>query len=205
MLTKEELVKIGVNVDNLTYPNGEMNVIVQCFGFSEEDIENNERTELSPDIYHPRKNSVWSCSYNGDNIPFANKEEKEDVLNHILNAVDNLKEFYSKRGISFIWGLNTYMELIGETKKYQRIYDIKTFELALILHCISCLRQIDLHKLNCLVYNIDYRVYRVKLETSKEAMTYKECQKHFFKSFSDMLSGQSYDERWWIKNLKSIR
>ena len=130
---------------------------------------------------------------------------EEDVLNHILNAVDNLKEFYSKRGISFIWGLNTYMELIGETKKYQRIYDIKTFELALILHCISCLRQIDLHKLNCLVYNIDYRVYRVKLETSKEAMTYKECQKHFFKSFSDMLSGQSYDEQWWIKNLKSIR
>lgn len=91
MLTKEELVKIGVNVDNLTYPNGEMNVIVQCFGFSEEDIENNEHTELSPDIYHPRKNSVWSCGCNGDNIPFANKEEKEDWVKHLKDSAERLK------------------------------------------------------------------------------------------------------------------
>ena len=30
MLTKEELIKIGVNPDNMTYPMGEMNVIVSA-------------------------------------------------------------------------------------------------------------------------------------------------------------------------------
>lgn len=59
MLTKDELIKICVNPDNLIYPMGEMNIIVQSFGFDEETIQSikdeDDIVEVSPDIYHPRK------------------------------------------------------------------------------------------------------------------------------------------------------
>ena len=66
MLTREELIGIGMNPDNMTYPRGEMNIIVQCFGYEygifinedgEEVVIDNEHpvTEVHPDIYQPRK------------------------------------------------------------------------------------------------------------------------------------------------------
>ena len=42
MLTREELIEIGVNPDNMTYPMGEMNVIVQCFGYEDGTFMNEE-------------------------------------------------------------------------------------------------------------------------------------------------------------------
>ena len=89
MLSKDELIAIGVNPDNLKYPSGELNVIVQRFGCAEEDVE--ELTELSPDIYHPRKNSVWSCGCQGDDIPFETQEEKEDWVKHLRDSAERLK------------------------------------------------------------------------------------------------------------------
>lgn len=103
MLSKDELIKIGVNPDNLNYPNGEMNVIVQCFG-----CENDEgtvtgydkeldkdvqvpMTEVSPDIYHPRKNSVWSCGCQGDDIPIEAEEDKKDWVMHLRVSAERLK------------------------------------------------------------------------------------------------------------------
>lgn len=130
---------------------------------------------------------------------------EEEVLNHVLNAVDRLKEVYSKNGIAFIHGLNSYLELIEGSKRYQRLYDIKTFELAMILYCLSCLRQLDLRGINCIVYNIDYRLYKIKIRYSEESMTYKECQNKFREAFKDMLSTGSYEYQWWIKDLKLIR
>ena len=96
MLTKEELIKIGVNPENLTYPQGEMNVIVQCFGFDDETIqsikdEGEEVVEVSPDIYHPRKNSVWSCGCKGDNILIETEDEKEDWVKHLRDSAERLK------------------------------------------------------------------------------------------------------------------
>ena len=60
-MTKEELLALGINVDDLNYPNGEMNVIVQCFGQSTDENERKEEPLARPDIYQPRRNEVWSC------------------------------------------------------------------------------------------------------------------------------------------------
>ena len=89
MLTKDELIKIGVNPDNLNYPNGEMSIIVQCFGVEEKNLDS--LTELAPDIYHPRKNDVWSCGCQGDCVPFSNEEEKADWVLHLKDSAERLK------------------------------------------------------------------------------------------------------------------
>lgn len=95
MLSNDELIKIGVNLDNLTYPMGEMNIIVQCYGFDDETIQEikdkDDIIEVAPDIYHPRKNSVWSCGCQGDNIPIETEDEKEDWVKHLRDSADRLK------------------------------------------------------------------------------------------------------------------
>lgn len=103
MLSKDELIKIGVNPDNLNYPNGEMNVIVQCFGCEndegtvtgyDEELDKDVQvpmTEVSPDIYHPRKNSVWSCGCQGDDIPIESEEDKKDWVMHLRDSAERLK------------------------------------------------------------------------------------------------------------------
>ena len=97
MLTREELIEIGVNPDNMTYPLGEMNVIVQCFGSedgTEEDYETGEKrqiTEVYPDIYMPRKNSVWSCSCQGYSPSIETEEDKKDWCAHLRDSAERLK------------------------------------------------------------------------------------------------------------------
>ena len=53
MLTKEELIEIGVNPDNMTYPMGEMNVIVQCFGYKGGRFINEDGEDVAIDDKHP--------------------------------------------------------------------------------------------------------------------------------------------------------
>lgn len=97
MLTREQLVEIGVNPDNMTYPMGEMNVIVQCFGSedgTEEDYETGEKhqiTEVYPDIYQPRKNRVWSCGCQGDSPSIETEEDKKDWCAHLRDSAERLK------------------------------------------------------------------------------------------------------------------
>ena len=95
MLTREELIEIGVNPDNMTYPDGEMNIIVQCFGY-EDGLQENYATgekgpikEVYPDIYHPRRNSVYMCT-DGD-VPFETEEEKKDWVAHLRDSAERLK------------------------------------------------------------------------------------------------------------------
>jgi hypothetical protein len=94
MLTREELIGIGVNPDNMTYPNGEMNVIVQCFGtedgmYEDEMGERHPITELYPDIYHPRKDEVYMCG-KGD-LPFETDEDRRDWVAHLRDSAERLK------------------------------------------------------------------------------------------------------------------
>lgn len=102
MLTREELIKIGVNPDNMTYPRGEMNIIVQCFGYEhgifinedgEEVVIDNEHpvTEVHPDIYQPRKNCVWSCACQDDFCSIKTKEDKKDWCAHLRDSAERLK------------------------------------------------------------------------------------------------------------------
>ena len=99
MLTKEELISIGVNPDNLVYPNGEMNIIVQQFGY-----ENGTRTvynpdtdkedevpldHMCPDIYQPRRNGVWNAMEN--EIPFETDEEKADYAKWLRDSAERHK------------------------------------------------------------------------------------------------------------------
>lgn len=96
MLTKEELIKIGVNPENLKHPMGELNIIVQNFGFSDREIKENEIdiktiTEMRPDIYHPRKNSVWSCACLGYNVAFSTDEDKKKFVIHLRDSAERLK------------------------------------------------------------------------------------------------------------------
>ena len=90
-MTKDELMQKGINVDDLTYPHGEMNIIVQCFGQSKNESERNEDPLVNPDIYHPRKNSVWSCACQGDGIYLNTNEDKEDYIRHLKDSVGRLR------------------------------------------------------------------------------------------------------------------
>lgn len=88
MLTKKQLIEIGVNPDNMKYPMGELNVIVQCFGFeNEEDFDG----EVLPDVYHPRKNRVWSCGCQGDGFNLKDEESKKNYVVHLRDSVERLK------------------------------------------------------------------------------------------------------------------
>ena len=89
-LTREQLIEIGVNPDNL-YDGGEMNIIVQSFGMSNEKIEKGD-LKIYPDIYHPRKNSVWSCGCAGEPLAdFTNQEQKEEYVKHLKDSAERLK------------------------------------------------------------------------------------------------------------------
>lgn len=90
-LSKEKLIEIGVNPDNLNYLFGEMNIIVQLPGFENGKDCGKEITQLYPDIYQPRKNLVWSCQMSGDEIKFSKEEEKKDFVRHLRDSAERLK------------------------------------------------------------------------------------------------------------------
>ena len=117
MLTKKELVAIGVNPDNLTYPHGEMNVIVQQFGYengmaTDYDYETDSNvdvpvtklypyvyqprknlpvTKLYPDVYQPRRNRIWSCGCENDYIPFETDKDKSDYAKWLRDSAERHK------------------------------------------------------------------------------------------------------------------
>ena len=85
--TKEELIELGINYDNMNYPCGEMNVIVQWFGSSKEDVENEGYSRrATPDIYMPRKNRTWE----GD-IDLSNEDDRKDFIKHLRDSAERLK------------------------------------------------------------------------------------------------------------------
>ena len=92
VLTAEQLIEIGVNPDNLKHPNGEMNIIVQLFGSEDGlDEDGNKFIQVNPDVYHPRKNSVWSCGCQGSG-PFIDTEEgKRKFVVHLRDSAERLK------------------------------------------------------------------------------------------------------------------
>ena len=88
-LTKEKLIEIGVNPDNLIYECGELNIIVQCFGLGDDEKNKTkfiENPEIYPDVYMPRKNRVYS-----DTLSIKDKEDKKDWINHLKDSAERLK------------------------------------------------------------------------------------------------------------------
>lgn len=91
MLSKEELNEIGVNVDNLQF-NGEMNVIVQCLISDEDDDDYESRKyQMMPDIYHPRKNSVYSCGCRGEKFDLTDSDTKAEYLRQLRDSAERHK------------------------------------------------------------------------------------------------------------------
>lgn len=88
-MTHAELKLNNINVEDLIYPNGELNIIVQCFGKSEEDYK--EDPNVYPSIFHPRKNTVVSYANIGEGIDLSNKEEREDYIKHLKDSVGRLR------------------------------------------------------------------------------------------------------------------
>lgn len=89
-MTKEELAKLGINVEDLKYPQGELNIIVQCFP-QREDEDGNIIREVFPDIYHPRKNSIWSCNLNEDGFSVESPKEIDKYILHLKDSVGRLR------------------------------------------------------------------------------------------------------------------
>ena len=92
----EELQKLGVNLENLTYQNGEMNIIVQQF--PSEKWEENDNDDESPtiniafpDIYQPRKNRVYSYGETGEVINLDDPDSRADHIKHMRDSVERLK------------------------------------------------------------------------------------------------------------------
>lgn len=90
-MTKAELIERGVNFDNMNYPCGEMNIIVQQFATLKEDLENGDVLTANPDIYRPRKNRVWSCSCYGDGVDISTENERTDYVSHLRDSAERLK------------------------------------------------------------------------------------------------------------------
>lgn len=89
-LTDEELQKIGVNREDLTYPSGEANIIVQSIGVDESRVKRGDLT-VFPDIYQPRKNRIWSCEETGEYADLTNENEKEDWIEYLKDSAARLK------------------------------------------------------------------------------------------------------------------
>ena len=88
-MTKAELIERGVNFDNMNYPFGEMNIIVQQFATLKEDLEDDDVLTANPDIYQPLKNSVWSCQGSGFDI--STEDERKDYVSHLRDSAERLK------------------------------------------------------------------------------------------------------------------
>lgn len=92
----EELQKLGVKLENLTYRNGEMNIIVQQF--PSEEYEENDNDEDSPtinaafpDIYQPIKNRVYSYAVTGEIIDLNDPDERAEHIKHMRDSAERLK------------------------------------------------------------------------------------------------------------------
>ena len=90
-MTKAELIERGVNFDNMNYPFGEMNIIVQQFATLKEDLEDGDVLTVNPDIYQPRKNSVWSCGCQGSGFDIDTENERKDYASHLRDSAERLK------------------------------------------------------------------------------------------------------------------
>lgn len=86
--TKEELINLGINFDNMNHPGGEMNIIVQSFSMEPKE---DGSFEANPDIYHPRKNAVWSCGCSGDGYDLNDPEQKAHYIVHLRDSAERLK------------------------------------------------------------------------------------------------------------------
>lgn len=92
----EELQALGVKLENLTYKNGEMNIIVHQF--PSEKYDENDGDEESPtinvsypDIYQPRKNRVYSCGETGDFINLDDPQSRANHIKHMRDSAERLK------------------------------------------------------------------------------------------------------------------
>ena len=91
-MARKELIERGVNFDNMNYPFGEMNIIVQQFATLKKDLEDGDVLTANPDIYQPRKNSVWSCGCReGGGIDISTENERKDYVSHLRDSAERLK------------------------------------------------------------------------------------------------------------------
>lgn len=92
----EELQKLGVKLENLTYKNGEMNIIVQQFPSEEHELNDNDEESPTinvsfPDIYQPRKNRVYSYAETGKTINLDDPDCRADHIKHMRDSAERLK------------------------------------------------------------------------------------------------------------------
>ena len=90
-MTKAELIERGVNFDNMNYPCGEMNIIVQQMAHLKSEVEPGDILQAYPDVYQPRKNRVWSCSCSGDPFPLDSETDRENYISHLKDSSERLK------------------------------------------------------------------------------------------------------------------
>ena len=91
-MTKAELIERGVNFDNMNYPFGEMNIIVQQFATLKKDLEDGDVLTANPDIYQPRKNSVWSCGcQDSSGFDISTENDRTDYASHLRDSAERLK------------------------------------------------------------------------------------------------------------------
>ena len=95
-MTKQELQTHGVKLENLTYENGEMNIIVQQFPSEEYDENDNDEESPTiniafPDIYQPRKNRVYSYGETGDIINLDDPDSRANHIKHMRDSAERLK------------------------------------------------------------------------------------------------------------------
>lgn len=123
-----------------------------------------------------------------------------DVLNLVLIAVDTLREEFTNEKQKFHYELMRIRDFIDGAKKYQSLYQIKSFDNAMIKFILSCLSMLDIR--HFAVMSVDYCTYKLKIAHTMTSTTYATCQKKFNETFKDMLIPKSYEYHWYINYIR---
>lgn len=123
-----------------------------------------------------------------------------DVLNLVLIAVDTLREEFVNENQKFHYELMNIRDFVDGAKKYQSLYQIESFDIAMIKFVLSCFSMLDIR--HFAVMSVDYCKYKLKQTSAGISTTYTTCQKKFNESFKDMLILKSYADDWWMNYIK---
>lgn len=126
---------------------------------------------------------------------------KDDIHNLMLIAVDDIIKVFKKHNIKIPVSLSDHYHFIYESKRYESLYDVKTFDLAMCLFILSELSMLEIN--NFAVKYIDYAKYKIRTGYYAQGMTYKQMQMKFNKMFKDLLIPESFSQDYY-PNLKDI-
>ena len=120
---------------------------------------------------------------------------KSEIVSHIANAVDVLKEHINKDKNNYFIRLfsSIYLFVSNLDDYYNRLSYCKDKDEAFIRFCLSEISRLNINDVS--IRYIDYKKDKIKTCNTKISTTYTECQNKFNKTFKDLISVESFEFR----------